>query len=399
MAASAAAASAVAQSEPGSVAIVVTRSSSTPAARSASAQAASESLGRGKHDAPRGVGLGDPGSGRLLKSLLVLNGQHERDALQRIDPMRHAVKPRRAVSDLGLDPTALEVRGDRVARRDVRVGLGVAACRRAGVDAPVVQDLRDMGDPVGALHEAQDHVDVLGAVELGAKPADLGDQRASVDAEMARVAVGPQRVRRPAGLEVQPDLTTIHDDVLVGVDHVEVWMSSDLVGDPLEGVGGERVIVVKQSDVSAGGELEGGVGGGRDAPGLGAPREVNAGVGGGVALERGDDLEIGGPVVDKHSSQLPKVWERLTRSPPRASGAVGRGRGQDRDQRRVRRPAIRVWMGTEASASGLRAERPRRRGRRSQARPRPRVPTNGRRPQSGVDPEPQSRCSTPAVRS
>ena len=62
----------------------------------------------------------------------------------------------------------------------------------------------------------------------------------------------------------------------------------DLVGDALEGVGGEGVVVVQQGDVLAGGEFERGVGGGRDPAGCRAPLEVDAGVGGGVALEGGD---------------------------------------------------------------------------------------------------------------
>ena len=171
-----------------------------------------------------------------------------------------------------------EMSGDRVACRDVRVGLGVAAGRGAGVGAPVVEDPGDVRDPIGALDQPQDHVDVLGAVELGAKAADLCDQRPPVDAEMTRVAVGAQRVRRPVGLEVHPDLTAVEDDVLVGVDHVEVGLGGDLVGDVLEGVGGEGVVVVQQGDVVAGGELERGVGGGGDAAGVFASFEVDAGV-------------------------------------------------------------------------------------------------------------------------
>ena len=232
--------------------------------------------GRCEHDAPGGVRLGEPGSGGRLEPAVVLDRQHERDALPWIDPMRHPVEPGRTVPHVGFDPGALQVGGDRVARGHVRVRLGVAAGRRGGVDPPVVEDLRDVGNPIRALHQAQDHVDVLGAVELGAKPADLVDQRSPVDPEMTRVAVGAQGVRRPGGLEVQPDLLTVHDDVLVAVDHVEVGLEGDLVGDPLERVGGERVVVVEQSDVLAGGEFERGVGGGRDPAGGLVTSELDA---------------------------------------------------------------------------------------------------------------------------
>ena len=66
------------------------------------------------------------------------------------------------------------------------------------------------------------------------------------------------------------------DDVLVAVDHVEVGLRRDLLGDSFEGVGGEGVVVVEQGDVLAGGEFERGVGGGGDPAGAVASFEVDA---------------------------------------------------------------------------------------------------------------------------
>ena len=114
-----------------------------------------------------------------------------------------------------------------------------------------------MGDAVGALGQPQDHVDVLRAVELGAKPADLLHQRAAVDAEVTGVAVRAQRVRRPRRLEMGPHPTAVQDGVLVAVEHVEGGVGGDAVGDVLERVGGEGVVVVQQGDVVAGGEVRG----------------------------------------------------------------------------------------------------------------------------------------------
>ena len=84
---------------------------------------------------------------------------------------------------------------------------------------------------------------------------------------MTRVHQRRHVLGRPAGLRVALDQPAVADDVFVGVDHVEVGLGGDLVGDVLEGVGGEGVVVVQQGDVVAGGELERGVGGGGDAAG------------------------------------------------------------------------------------------------------------------------------------
>ncbi len=80
-------------------------------------------------------------------------------------------------------------------------------------------------------------------------------------------------------------------------------MGGDVVGDVLEGVGGEGVVVVQEGDVVAGGHGEGGVGGGGDAAGVVVAGEVDAGVGGGVVLQGGGDGGVGGAVVDE--AELP----------------------------------------------------------------------------------------------
>ena len=168
---------------------------------------------------------------------------------------------------------------------------------------PVVEDPRDVRDPVAALGQPQDHVDVLGAVEVAAKPAQLLHQRAAVDAEMAGVAVGAQRVRRPPGLQMGPHLTAVHQRVLVGVDHVQPGLGGDPAGHVVKRVGGERVVMVEQCDVVAGGLGHRGVGGLRNATGRVVAHELDPGVGARVTLEGGEDLGVGGAVVDQ--AQLP----------------------------------------------------------------------------------------------
>ena len=109
--------------------------------------------------------------------------------------MGEAIQPGRPELDVAVEADTPQVGADRVASSHVGVGLGPSRRGGVGVGAPVVEDPRDVGDAVGALGQPQDHVDVLGAVELGAKAADLLHDRAAVDAQVTGVAVRPQRVR------------------------------------------------------------------------------------------------------------------------------------------------------------------------------------------------------------
>ena len=234
-----------------------------------------------------------------------VDGEHEIDGERRIDAMHDPMQaPEVPELDLGVDAAASEMLGDRDRLGEIGVGLGLlAACRRRGVGAPVVEDPRDVGDAVGVLHETEHEVIVLAAVESRLKAAELERQAPPVDAEMAGVHQGVHVLRGPSGLDVTNEGAVVGHHVLVAVEHVEGGVGGDAVGDVLEGVGGEGVVVVQQGDVVAGGECEGGVGGFGDAAGGGVAGEVDAGVGGGVALQGGGDLGVGGAVVDQ--AQLP----------------------------------------------------------------------------------------------
>ena len=50
-----------------------------------------------------------------------------------------------------------------------------------------------------------------------------------------------------------PYAPAVQDGVLVAVEHVEGGVGGDAVGDVLERVGGEGVVVVQEGDVVAGG--------------------------------------------------------------------------------------------------------------------------------------------------
>ncbi len=152
---------------------------------------------------------------------------------------------------LGVDAAALQVVGDRarLGQEGVRLGL-IAAGGGHAVGAPVVEDPRDVCDAVGPLHEPQHEVVVLASIELRLKPPELDGQRPPVDAEMTRVHQRGHVLGRPPRLWMTLDQAPVADDVLVAVDHVEVGLSGDPVGDVLEGVRREGVVVVQQGDVS-----------------------------------------------------------------------------------------------------------------------------------------------------
>ena len=63
------------------------------------------------------------------------------------------------------------------------------------------------------------------------------------------------------GLMWRAKVPSSRDHVLVAVEHVEGGVGGDVVGDVLERVGGEGVVVVQERDVVAGGKVQGGVGG------------------------------------------------------------------------------------------------------------------------------------------
>ncbi|HLY81718.1 MAG TPA: hypothetical protein VKQ71_01975 [Acidimicrobiales bacterium] len=131
-----------------------------------------------------------------------------------------------------------------------------------------------------------------------------------------------------------------------------------------EGVGGEGVVVVEQRDVGAGGHVQGGVGGGGDTAGVLASCEVDAGVLGGVALEGGDDVGVGGAVVDQ--AEFP-VLEGLLAYGSDGFLEHGNGRvvdrGEDGDERAVGGQSVRVggmlgcargdWWGGGIDEGGL----------------------------------------------
>ena len=162
-----------------------------------------------------------------------------------------------------------------------------------------------MGDLPRPLGHPQDQVPVLGALELGVEAADLLDQRAAQDAEVAGVHLGPEPLRRPVGLEERPRVApALVDLVFVGVDVVDLGVGAQRLLDQRERVGMERVVVVEEDDELAARHRQRVVGGGDDAavlprggrPGSGRPR-------GRRASTISQHLRVGRAVVDE--AELP----------------------------------------------------------------------------------------------
>ena len=159
--------------------------------------------GGGDDEVPAGVGLGQPGGGGFGQAVGAVDGEDEVDGHRRIDPVHDAVEAGKlAELDLGVDPAAPQMLGDRSRLGEIGVGLGVAAGGGAGVGAPVVEDPGDVGDPVGPLHQPQHEVVVLAAVEPRLEAAELDGQRPPVDPEMAGVHERRHVLGRPARLGV-----------------------------------------------------------------------------------------------------------------------------------------------------------------------------------------------------
>ena len=124
----------------------------------------------------------------------------------------------------------------------------------AGGDAawdrpPVVEDLRDVVDPVGALGDPQHELEVLDLVEGRVEaPGGLGDRGAD-DQQVADVH-RPQRVdRRPVRLQERVGADAADRQlVAVAVDDVELGVGGERLGDPQQRVRGQRVVVVEEAD-------------------------------------------------------------------------------------------------------------------------------------------------------
>ena len=128
-----------------------------------------------------------------------------------------------------------------------------------------------------ALGDAQHEVVVLRAVVAVAEPADLVDEGAADDGEVAAVVLAEQADRVEVGLAEDVVVPTVWGDlVLVGVDVVDRVVLLEVLRDQLEGGRVQLVVVVEQRDEVAGREVGGVARGGDDAAVRPAVRDADA---------------------------------------------------------------------------------------------------------------------------
>ena len=173
---------------------------------------------------------------------------------------------RRVWHGLGRNSPATEVGVDGAGLQLGHALLRVLRQRDAPRDRPpVVERLGDVADPVGALGEAEQQLEVLDRVEVRVEATHLGEQLPAGHEQVADVHRAQRVDGRPVGLVERIDPGAVRGDlVLVGVGDVELALR-ELHRDPQQGIGRELVVVVQEGDELAAAELEPLVGGRRDA--------------------------------------------------------------------------------------------------------------------------------------
>src|SRR6185437_2660385 len=159
--------------------------------------------------------------------------------------------------DLSIDAATSQVFAESLLGCLESVHLGLNPTRhRLRMAAPVVEYLGDMHDLASLLGGAQDQVIVLRTVEARAKPSDLIHEPSPEHRHMGDVIDAPQRIGRPAGLKVGAEaLVAANPDlVLIAVKEIGVGVTVDGAGNFKESEGGERVIVIEESEEIARGQ-------------------------------------------------------------------------------------------------------------------------------------------------
>src|SRR5271165_881045 len=98
---------------------------------------------------------------------------------------------------------------------------------------------------------------VLASFEAEAKSADLLNETAPIDAQMAEHVLRQHERRVPIGLEIGIIAAPLDVDlILIGEDQINVWMGVDLFSDPVERVFRNKIIGIHESDEVAGGHRQ-----------------------------------------------------------------------------------------------------------------------------------------------
>jgi hypothetical protein len=107
-------------------------------------------------------------------------------------------------------------------------------------------------DSLRALDDAQEQVVILRAIILRPEAADLIDQRAADDNEVADVIVGEKEVGRPIRLQQGRVESVLGELVFIAVDEIRFGLRLQQLRGVKERIGFEQIVVIEQRDPLSG---------------------------------------------------------------------------------------------------------------------------------------------------
>ena len=114
----------------------------------------------------------------------------------------------------------------------------------------MVVDSRHTDDAPSLLADPEEDVPILGAVGVRPEATEIDDERPTEQIEMGEIVGGVEHLGAPLRLEQRPlpDLPALVDAVLVGVEKIGVGRGLNRLSHPVEGLGGEEIVVIEQRD-------------------------------------------------------------------------------------------------------------------------------------------------------
>ncbi|CAA0087456.1 Uncharacterised protein [Starkeya nomas] len=149
-----------------------------------------------------------------------------------------------------------------------------------------------------AMDDAQGQVVVLATLQAKPEAADRDHAVPPVDAEVVDDVLAEELLVAVVGLEVGVvAFALLVDLVLVGVDDFGIGMGVQLDGDLIEGVLGQKVVMIQESDERAARQFQGAVAGGGDMAVALALDPFDARIAGREFGQQGGDMRLGRGVV------------------------------------------------------------------------------------------------------
>src|SRR5262245_29808251 len=119
--------------------------------------------------------------------------------------------------------------------------------RRPWHHAPMVEDLRDMFHTLGHFRDPQKQVEILTAIDVLVKTANVPKDSSPDDREMTQVIMRQEQLGRKIWLVKWLDELTIHRQlVFVRIQQICVWNLFQTQGHLEQSVRGEEIIMIEQ---------------------------------------------------------------------------------------------------------------------------------------------------------